>query len=77
VNDDLCGERWHGGNAAVTCQRKAHDKDTWHRALITKAERIEYPTAVVTSDVTDTVEWEDSTVALARALDRSKKAARD
>lgn len=69
---EVCGERWHGGNGAVVCQKTAHPEDEWHESTVTKTEQIDYGTAKITSTVTDVVTWEGLGAALHRVLSRKR-----
>lgn len=70
---ELCGERWHGGNGAVTCQKERHPDSEWHESTVTKTEQIDYGLAKITSTVTEVVTWEGLGAALHRTLDRAKQ----
>ena len=72
MTDEMCGEKWHGGNGAVVCQKPVHPEDEWHESTVTKTEQIDYGTAKITSTVTDVVTWEGLAAALHRALSRTR-----
>lgn len=71
-DNDVCGSRWTM-NSAVQCRLETHDKDVRHHSHVTKHEVIDYGTARVTSETTDTVEWDDPLADIQRQLSRVVK----